>query len=127
MFERIRYLWKRAADEEAVLALSERELADLGVSRDQALALVRMPPEVPERVAAMAKIFGVTEADLAGNRADWEELLTTCAACAETRICRRFLARDERDPANARFCPNAPHFEGLRAERSDTSACPRCG
>ena len=111
MFETIRRLWSRATDEDAIMALSDRELADLGLSRDQALNLVRLPDDVPGRVAAMGAIFGLSEADLTRDRAQWAELLQTCAACRETGACRRFLDLGAAaDPAEAAFCPNAAAF-----------------
>jgi hypothetical protein len=111
MFERIRRLWARAADLDAVAALSDRDLADLGLSRDQALNLVRLPDDVPGRVAAMGAIFGLTEAELARDRGLWEDLLVTCNGCSHTVACRHLLELGEMaQPAHAGFCPNAGRF-----------------
>jgi hypothetical protein len=111
MFDRIRRLWARAADVEAIGALSDHDLADLGLSRDQALNLVRLPDDVPGRVAAMGAIFGLTEEELTRDRGQWEELLMTCSSCREGAACRHFLDLGDRaDPADAGFCPNAGTF-----------------
>lgn len=111
MLDRIRRFFARAADIRAVEALSDRELADLGVSRDQAMNLVTMPDDVSGRIAAMARIFGLTEADLTRDRGEWEEVLMTCHACRELGACRRLLADPDRaTPTQAAFCPNSGRF-----------------
>lgn len=111
MFERLRRLWARSADLDAVAALNARELADLGLSRDQALNLVRLPDEVPDRVVAMGAIFGLSEDELTRDRGQWEELLVTCGRCRETLACRHLLeVAQMAGPAQAGFCPNAERF-----------------
>ncbi len=42
-----------------------------------------------------------------------------CAACADTRRCRRFLAGAEGAEAPSAFCPNAPLFDELGQRRGD--------
>ncbi len=111
MFERLKRLWARSGEADALAALSDRDLADLGLGRDQALNLMRLPDDVPGRVAAMGAIFGLSEAELTRDRGQWEDLLHTCAACRATGPCRRFLDRGAAaDPAEADFCPNAAAF-----------------
>lgn len=111
MLERVRRFFAMATDVDEVELLSDRELADLGLSRDQARNLARLPDDVPGRIAAMGRIFGLTEADLVRDRGEWEELLLTCNACREQGACRRLLARaDTADPTEASFCPNAGRF-----------------
>lgn len=115
MFNRIRRFFELARDADAVAALSERELADLGVSRDQALNLVSLPPDVPGRVAAMGRIFGLSEQELTRDRVAWRELLETCHHCRALPACRRFLGQrpggeGARHEA-AGFCPNRASFE----------------
>lgn len=111
MLERVRRFFARATGLDEVEQLSERELADLGLSRDQARNLSRLPDDVPGRIAAMARIFGLTEADLIRDRSEWEELLLTCNACRAQGACRRLLDRAETaDPTEAGFCPNAGRF-----------------
>jgi len=111
MLDRVRRFLARAADARAVAALSARDLADLGVSRDQAMNLVSLPDDVPGRIAAMGRIFGLTEAELMRDRGAWEELLMTCNACRELGACRRLLAdADTATPTQAAFCPNSGRF-----------------
>lgn len=111
MLDRFRRFLARAADLRAVADLSDRELADLGVSRDQALNFVTLPDDVPGRIAAMGRIFGLTEADLTRDRGEWEQLLMTCNSCRELGACRRLLAdADLATPTQAAFCPNSGRF-----------------
>lgn len=118
MFDRIRAMIRQWQDVEAVAALDDRALADLGVSRDQAAALARLPAEVPARMAAMAAIFGVTEAVLRRDHAQWVEAMETCGHCGEGVACRRMLDRarvldGSVSDADVGFCPNAGTWRRL--------------
>lgn len=112
MLERIRRILDRVQDMRAIAALSDRELIDLGLSRDQAINMAALPQDVPGRVTAMARIFGISEQELLRDRNEWVELLETCHACTELAACRRLL-RDPSGatPRHAAFCPNREHFE----------------
>ena len=111
MLERLRRLFETRRDLAEVAMLSDRELTDLGVSRDQAMQLAALPDDVPGRVAAMGRIFGLSEAELTRDRAQWTGLLTVCQSCRELRACRKLLDRaDSASPADAGFCPNWTEF-----------------
>lgn len=111
MIERLRSIAKRHRDLRELSGLSDRDLADLGVSRDQARALAALPDDVPGRVAAMGRVFGVDEAVLHANRDGWNEMLETCAHCGALPACRRLMAENHKSAtAAAGFCPNAPEF-----------------
>lgn len=93
---------------------TDRDLSELGLSRDQADRLAHLPRTVPERMSAMAAIFGLTPADLEANRADWIEVAENCAECRHKGACKTTLAKG---PAATReetgFCPNAAHYADL--------------
>jgi hypothetical protein len=95
---------------------TDRDLADLGLTRDQADRLANLPRAVPERMAAMAAIFGLSQAELEASCDDWLSLAEACADCRHKGECRRTL---DRGPAASRtetdFCPNAAHYAGLSA------------
>ncbi|MCC5969429.1 MAG: hypothetical protein JJU15_05730 [Pararhodobacter sp.] len=111
MFEWIRQLAKRDSDTAAVAALGARDLADMGVSRDQALTLAAMPVAVSERVRAMGRVFGVSADELARDRRDWVQMVETCAQCRSTSQCRSFMLQDGHPgPNGAGFCPNRETF-----------------
>ena len=108
MLSRIRALIDRYQQLKTVEALSDRDLADLGMTRRQVEDFIRMPPDVPDRVARMAAIFGLSEAEVKANHAEYLELLGTCAQCRDRAACALVLAKWEiARPAEATFCPNA--------------------
>jgi Domain of unknown function (DUF1127)/Family of unknown function (DUF6455) len=114
MFDRIRALLARLHQMEEVQALSDRDLDDLGMTRDQVLDFLRMPTDITQRVTAMGAIFGVSEAELRRDHAQWVELLSTCGHCESRGACAKVLAlADMADPASVDFCGNSPAFTDL--------------
>jgi hypothetical protein len=114
MLDRIRALIHRLQDVAEINALTDREISDLGMSRDQVLDFLRMPQDITERVTAMAAIFGVPEAALRRDHAQWVELLATCGHCADRGACARVLAKGSAAVgADAPFCGNGPAFAEL--------------
>ena len=113
MLARIRALIDRWQQLKTLNELSDRDLADLGMSRAQVEAFIRMPPDVPDRVIRMAAIFGIAEADLKADHAEYLELLGTCGPCRDRGACSLVLARGElARPSEAAFCPNAGIYAG---------------
>lgn len=114
MFDRIRTLIHRLLEVTEADALSDRDLLDLGISRDQLRAFLRMPKDLTERVTAMAAIFGVPEGDLKRNSPQWIDLLATCGHCADRGACRKVLDRGRAArPEEATFCGNRAVFADL--------------
>lgn len=117
MFDRIRTLIQHLHDVTEANALSDRDLADLGISRDQMLQFLRMPQDISERVAAMGAIFGVPEADLKRDHGQWIDLLTTCGHCADREACSKVLAKGSAaQPSEATFCGNRSTFTDFAAQ-----------
>lgn len=122
MFARIQGMLARWRDQAWLEQMDDRDLADLGVSRDQAMHLVRLPATVPGRMQAMAAIFGVDPATLRADRPALAEMAETCATCRETRACGRTLDRarvlaGSVSPDQCGFCPNAPSLSALSVPR----------
>jgi hypothetical protein len=116
MFERIKALMERWHDIKEINALSDRDLDDLGMSRDQVQAFARMPRDVSERVAHMAAVFGLTDAELHMNHDAYLGLLSTCGSCRDRAQCAHVLARGPlATPAEADFCLNAESFAAQAA------------
>lgn len=118
MFERIRQIFDRWHALEELARMSDQDLADLGVTRDQALTLATMPQDVPERLRAMAAIFGLSEDDLHRDHATWLEITETCASCGARPACKRKLEREAVFegsvlPDEVAFCPNARTYKAL--------------
>lgn len=112
MFERIKALIERWNEVREVSALSDRDLDDLGMSRGQVEAFVRMPHDVPDRVIAMARIFGLSQTEVMADHAEWLELLETCGTCRDRGACKLVLERGELPrPQECSFCPNAHQFD----------------
>ena len=92
MFDRIRNFLHHLHEVQHVNALSDRDFADLGLSRHQVLDFLRMPRDISERVIAMGKVLGVPEEDLKRDYEQWVELLTICCHCTDRAICASTLA-----------------------------------
>jgi hypothetical protein len=111
MLDRLRSLVKRLQDIREVAALSDRDVADLGLSRDQVEAFVHLPRDVPERVSAMAAVFGVAERDLRAVHGEYLDILGTCGSCADRVDCGKALAEGRlKTPEDCGFCPNWATF-----------------
>ena len=114
MFDRIRALLHRLHDHAEVEALSDRDLSDLGMSRDQLHAFLRMPTDIAERVTAMGAIFGIPELELKRDHAQWVDLLSVCGHCADRSACAKVLAQAQQAaPADCGFCGNKSAFVGM--------------
>lgn len=114
MFDRIRALVRRLHEVQEVNALTDRDLDDLGMSRDQVRDFLRMPTDIADRVAAMGAIFGIPEAVLKRDHGLWVDLLSTCGHCADREACARLLALgDKANPGQAGFCGNRAAFADL--------------
>ena len=117
MFERIRSLIDRLHEVQEVNSLSDRDLDDLGMSREQVLGFLRMPRDISERVAAMGKIFGLSEVELKRDHSQWVYLLTVCGQCADRAACAHVLAKgDKAQPSETHFCGNRATFGTLSAQ-----------
>jgi uncharacterized protein YjiS (DUF1127 family) len=118
MFERIKALKQRWHDLKEIENISDTELDDLGMSRDQIEAFVRMPHDVPDRVAAMAAIFGLTEEQIKEHHEEYLDLLYTCGQCRDRKACRHLLDMGTAArPQDASFCLNRQNF----ADKATTS------
>ena len=110
MFERIKALMDRWGELKEVDRLSEHELDDLGMTRDQLRAFVQMPHDVGERVRHMGEIFGLSAEELQMNHEQWLEILSTCGQCTHRRECGQVLAKRGAQPEECGFCLNAGTF-----------------
>ena len=114
MFDRIKALMARWHDLQEVDAMSDRDLDDLGMTRHQVTLFVQMPKDVPDRVAAMAEIFGLSDAEVKANHARYVEILEVCGTCGYRGACQLVLDRGELSrPIEASFCPNARDYTDM--------------
>lgn len=111
MFERIQAMFVKWHELKEISALTPTDLADLGMSREQVEFFVRMPLDVPTRMAQMAGVFGLTEDQLKADYSGYMELLEVCGHCGARKACSKVLdhaksaVRSEAD-----FCPNASTY-----------------
>ena len=107
-------LFNRPRNAAEVDALSDRDLSDLGLSRNQMRRFARMPTGVPERVIAMGAVFGLSEDALRRHHGTWSELLDVCSTCPDRAACTQVLAKAPlANPRDAGFCPNRRSFAGI--------------
>jgi hypothetical protein len=114
MLERIRDFMLRWRELQEIEALTDRDLDDLGMTRDQVETFARMPRDTASRMAAMAALFGIPAADLKRDHALYQEMLCTCGTCSDRAACALVLERGElARPSDCAFCPNAASFAAL--------------
>lgn len=95
---------------------TENDLADLGLTREQADRLAQLPRTVPERMTAMAAIFGIPQAVLESQVDGWLGVAEKCADCRHKGECRTTLAKGpEATREETGYCPNAGHYADLSA------------
>lgn len=114
MFDRIKTLLDRWHEIREVEALSDRDIADLGLTRDQLAHFVRMPADVEDRVTHMAAVFGLSAEAIRENHAQWVDLLEVCGGCTDRAACAHVLQKgDGAHPADCGFCRNRATFQAL--------------
>lgn len=112
MFKAFKAAMDRYQEARALDALTERDLADLGVSREQLAHFIRMPEDTPDRVLAMAHVFGLSSGEVKRDHGEWLDLVEVCAECPDRVACGHLLDKgDLANPRDATFCPNHKTFE----------------
>jgi hypothetical protein len=102
--------WANAAGPED---LSDRELADLGLSRTDMRILMSGSPGAELRVQAMAQQLGIGPDELAARPNLAYELTATCGQCVISGPCMRAAKDGRRLPIGN--CPNAGNFAAFAA------------
>lgn len=111
MFGRIKTMMERWGALKEVDQLSDHELDDLGMSREQLRAFIQMPQDVGDRVRHMGAIFGLSPEELQMNHEQWIEILSTCGGCKHRAECSHVLAKGkDAQPEECGFCLNAETF-----------------
>lgn len=91
--------------------LSDRELADLGLSRTDVALLRSGTPGARKRILAMAAQFGLTETDLNAHPELGLDLAETCGHCQQAKACRDAIRSGSPLPQDK--CPNAGLYKAL--------------
>lgn len=90
---------------------SDRDLADLGLTRADLALLKSGTPGARERIVAMAAQFGVSEDMLDAHPELGLDLAEHCVHCAQAKTCREAILKGRHLPAVA--CPNAGLYRAL--------------
>jgi hypothetical protein len=113
MDQRIRtFLRHRREERQAAIRLGQA-LASEGLSPGLLHLLACASPDLPDRLAAMARAEGMEPKTLRRNPADYAALLATCARCPMATACA--LALSQRQPPAQvlrQACPNARQWRG---------------
>lgn len=105
---------RRTQAHQELAALDDRQLEDLGLTRDELVLAVAGAAEAPERVGMMAGRLGIEPAAFETRRSMLNEMVRRCAACRTKVICAWWLAEGGAEDAYREFCPNAGRFTELR-------------
>jgi uncharacterized protein YjiS (DUF1127 family) len=108
-------LVQRQALERELSALDDRQLSDLGITREQIPVVVGAHPQSTELLTRMLARLGITEEAIAANPGLRARLEHTCSFCFVRTECKRYLRLPvDRSPEGYRaFCPNAAELDKL--------------
>lgn len=111
MLERLKILVKQWHDLNEIEKMTDEDLADLGMTRNQLRRFAQMPADIAERVVHMGAVFGLSEADLKKDYPAYVELLDTCGTCSHRGECNHLLAQGAAAQSkDCAFCLNARAF-----------------
>jgi hypothetical protein len=123
MRDRLLALFARWRALQEIEVMSERDLADLGMTRDQILDFASAPADTEQRMAAMARIFGLSMDELRREYATYLDMVQTCGHCSARRQCSDTLAHAaQAHPEDCGFCPNARDYADRAAMKSVRAA-----
>lgn len=106
---------RRTALEEELQRLTDTDLADIGIGRDQIAAVTRSQ-EAPQLLRQMLEKLEVAAEVLDRHPGLREELGRVCRTCGARDHCRRWL-RQGTDESYRDFCPNESELAALRKSR----------
>ena len=107
---------RQAALERELQRLSDPDLADIGISRDQ-IADIARAREAPQLLRQMLQKLEIAGEVLARHPILREELGRVCRTCGARDHCRRWLRQDQTDESYRDFCPNESELAVLRKSR----------
>lgn len=93
--------------------LTDRQLEDIGLQRDELVLAVAGAAEAPERVGMMASKLGISAETMEHRRALLNGMVKRCAVCRNKVLCAWWLAEGGAQDAYREFCPNAGAFVEL--------------
>jgi len=104
---------RQAALEKQLQRLTDSDLADIGISRDQ-IAEVARAQEAPELLQRMLQRLEIADGVLSRHPGLRDELARTCRTCGARDHCRRWLKQEQADESYRDFCPNESELAALK-------------
>lgn len=102
-----------------IQTMDRRELADIGLGREELLGFLRFPRDLNDRMRRMAAVFGADFARVERVRGLYTEAAHACGTCVQRDACARELwAEAGTSPERCSFCPNAATYARLAAARA---------
>lgn len=99
--------------EQAIARMPQAELDEMGLTRADLAAMIRMPDEHLNRMARMADLFEVPQGALDRAPDLRREVTRTCAKCSENSLCRKEMSHGTTVERAEMFCPNAQTWQSL--------------
>lgn len=116
--QRIAVWQQRRAMVRELRAMGDRELAELGLTRNQIALFAEQYPGASSRLGRMVARLGLRRQEAALSHLVRNDLYRTCVMCTVQRKCDHWLDATDVDTAHApNFCPNARTFEVLIQSR----------
>ena len=100
----------RRRDLREVRGMSDREVADTGLSRDRLGRIAGARIGMRDQMTRMARLFGVAPEALKHPRWRALEVIETCAGCEHADVCAAWLDGCSDGLFNEARCPNATRF-----------------
>jgi uncharacterized protein YjiS (DUF1127 family) len=104
---------RREALQHELQHLSDLDLADIGITREQ-IPVVARSQDAPLLMRRMMARLGIPEKALSKDPALRQRLVRECTTCYSRNHCRRWLRGGQRTEEYNQFCPNAPDFADLQ-------------
>jgi uncharacterized protein YjiS (DUF1127 family) len=109
---------RRRTLERQLNALDDRDIADIGIARDQIQAIAAAYPDAPQLLHRMMERVGIEPDALCRQAGLRREMEWNCVACSSRSQCRRWLKSAKPDDAYRSFCPNAAGLDRLSAAQA---------
>lgn len=93
-------------------AMDDRAIEDMGLDRAALTEAMALPADVPQRMTAMADVFGADLAHAPLSAVERLDMARACGQCDHRRRCAEELAGPT-SAALCSFCPNAATYSGL--------------
>jgi uncharacterized protein YjiS (DUF1127 family) len=107
---------RQAALEKELQRLTDTDLADIGINRDQ-IADIARAQEAPQLLQQMLRRLEIADGVLARHPGLRDELARACRSCGARNLCRHWLREEHADDSYRDFCPNESQLALLKQNR----------